>query len=282
VFSVSTRLIVLCVVVAVASTLVASVQAGSAGAALRPILIVTGSKMNQIRDDDPDLAAYHFDRKRAYAIGNEFERQNQVPSGYRARPTLKYESFRRFRADVRNRRIARSIEVVIYDPENWEETPYQEKRDPKRFMGLFARLAREHDYRAIVSPARDLVSVPYALCHQRSGESLDDAFLRCRIPAAAARHANAYKVQAQVHEDDPGAYRRFVSRARRQARKANPRVAILSNLATSPADYVATAEMLWSAHEAVDDLVVGHQLNINTTELTIAESFLRMMRDAGE
>lgn len=238
--------------------------------------------MNQIRDDDPNLAAYHFDRRRAYAIGNEFGRQNQVPSGYRATPTLKYESYRRFRADVRNRRIKRSIKVVIYDPENWEATPRREKRDPKRYMGLFARLARERGYYAITSPARDLVSVPYARCHQRSGESLGHAFLRCRIPAAAARHARAYKVQAQVYEDDPAAYRRFVSRSRRQARRANPRVVVLSNLATSPADYVATAEMLWSAHEAVDHLVAGHQLNINTSELPIAEDFLRMMRDAGE
>jgi len=238
--------------------------------------------MNQIRDDDPALAAYHFDRQRAYAIGNEFGRQNQVPSGYRATPTLKYESYRRFRADVTNGRIARAIKVVIYDPENWSETPYREKRDPRRYLGLFARLARAHGYYAITSPARDLVSVRYALCHKRSGESMGDAFLRCRIPAAAGRHANAYKVQAQVYENDPAAYRRFISRARRQARGANPRVVILSNLATSPADYVATAEMLWSAHEAVDDLVAGHQLNVNTSELSIAEDFLRMMRAAGE
>ena len=281
-YLVPTRLITLCVAATVASTLVSSVQAGPAGAAPRPILIVTGSKMSQIRDDDPDLAAYHFDRRRAYAIGNEFDRQNQVPSGYRATPTLKYESYRRFRADVRNGRIERAIEVVIYDPENWEETPDREKRDPKRYLGLFARLARAHGYYTITSPARDLVSVSDALCHQQSGESMGDAFLRCRIPAAAARHANAYKVQAQVYEDDPAAYRSFISRARRQARRANPRVVILSNLATSPADYVATAEMLWSAHEAVQDLIAGHQLNVNTSDLPIAEDFLRMMRDAGE
>jgi hypothetical protein len=282
VFIVSTRLIVYCVVALVASMLASSVHAGPAAAAPRAMLIVTGSKMNQIRDDDPDLAAYHFDRPRAYAIGNEFARQNQVPSGYRATPTLKYESYRRFRADVRSRRIKRAIKVVIYDPENWEETPYWEKRNPKRYLRLFARLARSRGYYAITSPARDLVSVPHALCRQRSGESLGDAFLRCRIPAAAARYANAFKVQAQVYEDDPDAYRSFVSRSRRQARRANPRVVILSNLATSPADYVATAEMLWSAHEAVDGLVAGHQLNINTSELPIAEDFLRMMRAAGE
>ena len=238
--------------------------------------------MSQIQDDDPELAAYHFDRPRAFAIGNEFGRQNQVPSGFRAKPTLKYESFSRFRADLTNGRIAESIKVVIYDPENWSETPVREKRDPKRYLERFARLARAHGYYAITSPARDLVSFPGAPCRTQSGESLGDAFLRCRIPAAAARYASAYKVQAQVYENDPAAYRNFISRARRQARRANPKVVVLSNLATSPADYVATAEMLWSAHEAVLDLVVGHQLNINTSELPIAEDFLRMMRAAGE
>lgn len=238
--------------------------------------------MSQIREDDPALADYHFDRRGAYAIGNEFGRQNQVPSGYLATPTLKYESYRRFHADVLNHRIVRAIRVVIYDPENWPNTPYLEKRNPNRYLRLFARFARAHGYYAITSPGRDLVTVPYALCRRRSGESMGSAFLRCRIPAAGARYANAFKVQAQVYEDDPAAYRSFVFRCRRQARAANLNVVVLSNLATSPANYIATADMLWAAHEAVHDLVAGHQLNINTEEIGIAEDFLRKLRDAGE
>lgn len=243
--------------------------------------IVTGSKMNQLRRRDPSLASHFFNQQSSYAIGNEFGRQNQVPTGFAATPTLKYESYARFRADVERRAIDPSVKAVIYDPENWSDTPYPEKRDPKTYLRRFSQLARRHGYYVITTPARDLVTVPQASCRKRGGESMGAAFIRCGIAAAAAQYAHAYKVQAQVYENAPATYRWFVTRAGRQARAANRAVVLLSNLATSPAGYVATPEMLWQAHNAVADVVAGHQLNINSRELAVAQEFLQRMRAAG-
>jgi hypothetical protein len=243
--------------------------------------IVAGYQLGPMSRDDATLARYFFGRRVSYVIGKASGTQNQVPRDYRAIATLKYKSFLQFKRDAYSHRIDRAVRAVIYDPENWGDTPAAEKEDPSRYLRLFASLARRLGYYAITSPGRDLVTAPGAACRRRPREGTGAAFLRCRIPAAAARYANAFKVQAQIYENDPAKYRSFVQAAMRQARAANPKVLVLSNLATSPGDYVATADMLWAAHQAVARLVAGHQLNWNSEELGIAKEFLLRARAAG-
>lgn len=242
--------------------------------------VMTGSNIAKIYADDASLAAYLFDTRRAYAVGNEDGVQNQVIPNFASTATLKYESYARFHEDVQNGRIGASIGAVIYDPEAWPATPFAEKRDPKRYMRQFARLARRHGYFVINAPSRDLVGVRLAYCRKRPRETRSRAYLRCGIAAEGARHADAFAIQAQVHEHDPATYRWFVKAARAQARAANPNVIVLSNLATSPFDYVATPQMLWDAFDAVDDLVDGHVMTINAPERGVAEAFFRMIRAA--
>jgi hypothetical protein len=239
---------------------------------------VTGWNMEQIRDRDEGLAAYFFDTPLAFATGNEDGRQNQVPEGYSALPTLKYESYARFRRDVRRGLLDPSIKVVSYNPENWNATPYRERKDPATYMSRFAELARSKGYFVFTAPSRDLMNVKAAECSSRAGETLSEAFLRCRMPESAARHADGYRVQAQVLENDPITYRLFVNEAAAQARAANPSVTILSNLSTSPFDYVATSQMLFDACTSVRDLVDGHYLSINSSELDVAVAFLEMVK----
>jgi hypothetical protein len=244
--------------------------------------ILTGSNVSEISANDPSLARYHFDTERAFVLGNEDRIQNLVISGYLSTPTLKYESYTRFRSDVENGRIDPSITAVMYDPELWPLTPHAEKRDPKRYLRQFATLAHAHGYKVITGPSRDLMNAPFAYCRKRSQETLSRAYIRCRIAAEAARYADAFTVQAQVHENDPRAYRWFVNAAAKQARAANAGIVLLSNLATSPFGFVATPGMLMRAHSAVDDIVAGHTLTINAGEYEIAEEFLRRLRAADE
>jgi hypothetical protein len=239
---------------------------------------VTGWNMEQIRDRDDGLAAFFFDTPLAFATGNEDGRQNQVPESYSALPTLKYESYARFRRDVRRRLIRPSIRVVSYNPENWNATPYRERKDPPTYMRLFAKLANSKGYFVFTAPSRDLMNVKAAVCSSREGETLSEAFLRCRMPEFAARHADGYRIQAQVLENDPITYREFVNEAAAQARAANPSVTILSNLSSSPYDYVATSQMLFDACASVRDLVDGHYLSVNSSELDVAVAFLEMVR----
>lgn len=243
--------------------------------------IATGSNVNKIMKSDPELAAYHFDTSLAYVTGNEDGRHNQVPEGLASIPTLKYESYARFRSDVLNGRIDGSIKAVAYDPEKWSDTPLRERKDPRRYLRLFSQLAQRRGYHVITTPSRDLMAVPGAACGKRKGERLSEAFIRCNVAGAAARYADTYQVQSQVHENQPATYRWFVRRTGQQARAANPDVVFLSGLATSPWNFVATAQMLFDAHDAVDDLVAGHYFTINSSELPIAQEFLRMVQEAG-
>jgi hypothetical protein len=242
--------------------------------------MLADSSIKKICAEDPGLAAYFFDTKRALAIWNEEGNRYQRPCGYAARRAVKYESYARFRADVLRGNITRSVKTVIYDPENWSMTPDAERRNPKTYFRRFWKVANRRGYDVMQSPARDLMQVKGAACRQRSGENLSHAFLRCGIAATAARYADIYKVQAQVLEDNPARYRAFVKSTRRQAIAAKPSVRFMSNLATSPYNYVATAQMLLDAHNAVKDLVSGHFLTINGAEFEIAMDFLRMVRDA--
>lgn len=243
---------------------------------------VTGWNMHQIRDLDDSLADYFFDTRLAYATGNENGRQNQVPDGYAALPTLKYESYARFRKDVRRQLIDPSIQVVAYNPESWSRTPAREKKDPPTYMKLFAELAKSEGYFVFTAPSRDLMSMHGAVCSKRVGETLSEAFLRCRMAKHAARYADGYRIQAQVHENDQAMYRWFVEKAAKQARAANPSVIFLSNLSTSPSNYVATAQMLFDARQSVEDLVDGHYLSINSSELDVAVAFLEMVKSEDE
>jgi hypothetical protein len=242
----------------------------------------TGSTMSRIEMRDASLAEDLFDNRHALAIGDEDGVQNQVIPGYASMPALKYESYARFHSDIQDGRIHSSITTVLYDPEAWPATPNAERRDPKRYLRQFAKLAHRHGYVVINTPSRDLMNLRFAYCRKRRGETLSDAYLRCEIAAEAARDADGLVIQSQADERDSQRYRRFVEAAAAQARAANPNVIVLSALATSPSGIRVTARTLRAAHDAVDDLVDGHLLTVNANEDEIAADFLTMVRAAEE
>lgn len=243
--------------------------------------MVTGWNMHLIQQQDAELAQYFFDAPSAYATGNEQGTQNQVLTGYGTTATLKYESYETFASDVAKGAVDPSIRAVAYDPEKWSRTPLVEQHDPATYMRLFAELAYAHGYSAIMTPARDLMAVSGAVCGQRSGETLSDAFLRCDIAGAAARYADVYQIQSQVLEADPSAFRAFVQAAADQAVLANPRILVMGGLSTT-AVTGATAQMLFNAWSSVRGVVAGHYMTIDSASVnTLAVPFFRMVKAAG-
>jgi hypothetical protein len=85
----------------------------------------------------------------------------------------------------------------MHDPEGWEATPLEERRDPATFIGRFARLARPLCVFVIVTPHPGLVEVPGSRWARTDGESREEAYLRSGITAEAARHADACEIQVQ-------------------------------------------------------------------------------------
>jgi len=218
------------------------------------------------------------------ATGNEFGDQTQVPSGYGALATLKYESFAKFKSDVSAGRIDPTVKVVVYDPENWADTPEQERKDPGRYLAMFRDLAKSRGYVYGAAPSRDIVTVSGGLCTRRSGERISDAFLRCRIAEKAAACSSTgvcpdiYQAQSQVHESDPAMFRWFLEQTRAQARAVNGNVTFHGGISTSPYRTVATAEMLYTAHQAAKALVQGYYFTVNGGEEDVARAFLARLR----
>ncbi len=91
---------------------------------------------------------------------------------------LDYTSYAQFSSDIASGAITYPYKWVMYDPEEWSQTPASEQQDPVRYMELFGTLAHAHGLKAIEAPAMDLCSVASAGCRART-------WLRCRIEAAA-------------------------------------------------------------------------------------------------
>lgn len=281
----TTRTVMLPLALALAVTLWVS-QLGDAAKASdtekrsHAIWITAGWSLSHLDTAAPRASRYAFDNPRAIVLGNEDASQNQVPPDYASLPMLKYESFARFRDDLLGGHIDPTIAIVGYDPENWPLTPLKERQNPIAYMTKFAKLAHSYDYTVFESPARDLMLTPGAHCSCKSGERLSHAYLRCGLAEAAALSGEIIDIQSQRLERDEYPFTRFVARAMKQARAANPSVVVLAGLSTSPG-YVATNHEMISAWSGIRKLVDGGYLTINATDMPTAVAFFRSVRSRG-
>ena len=186
---------------------------------------------------------------------------------------LAWSSERRFAAQLAAGEIPSSVRVVLYDPEGWLATPAAERRAPIPAMLTFGALARAHGYLPVITPHPSLMAVHGAVCAPMAGESVETAYLRCGIQAAAARAADIVEVQAQYLETDPAAYAAFVAAAAGQAREANPNVLVLSGISTT---FTENPDVLEAAWRSVHGVVDGHYLNVpQGLRPSVAISFAR-------
>ncbi len=213
---------------------------GPSAARAQPLVeALTGSNINRLVAGHPRLRSF-FNHRRVYPLGNPQGDQLQARGVPRATPTLIYHSYARFTADVAAGRIDPRIQAVAYDPERWRLTPSTEQRSPAAYMQLFGALARAHGLRVIETPARDLMEVGAAACHAAPGERLTHAYLRCGLPAEAARDSDIIEVQSQVVEFSLRRFGNLLAAAGAQARAANPRVIVLAGVSTRPPSGAAT------------------------------------------
>jgi len=175
-----------------------------------------------------------------------------------------YRSYEAFASDLSAGRIPQAISAIAYDPEMWSYTPLAEQQNPARYMQLFITAAKTHGYLAVMAPARDLMMVSGAVCGKRQGETLDQAFLRCQLPTAAAG-ADVLDLQAQAEELTPATYSWFVSAAASQVRAADAQITVVAELSTTPATGTASAAQLVTAAKAVSTVVSGYWLTANSS-----------------
>lgn len=247
--------------------LVLSLDAGSAApvAAAPQMWVLTANTARVVASLDPTLAGRILTGPEVYAVGGWPD----------AVPAVGWASYSAFARDVETGVIPDEIRAVMYDPERWDATPLQEQQLPALYMEAFAELAHAQGYEVILTPHPNLTSVPGAACPQLPAEAVQDAFLRCGIPAAAAAVADILDVQAQALEADPARYREVVTAASRQARAANPEIAVVAQLATP---FATEPTVLFAAWRSVDEVVDGNYLGIPHGERAeVAVEFLRFL-----
>ncbi len=231
-----------------------------------PVFITTEDNMSELYRIDPRVAEELLDTPVSYGLG----------TWSRSVPSLAWANEAEFAAEVREGRIPRGIQAVMYDPERWQATPLDEQIDPGKYMRRFALLAHRHGYYVIITPHPGLVDVPGAVCQRVQGETREEAYLRCGIAAAAARFADAYETQAQYLEDDVRAYRSFVAAATSQAERANGAIVTLSGLSTG---FTHSPQVLFHAYRSVEGIVDGHYLSLAGDRPQEAARFLELVAD---
>jgi hypothetical protein len=236
--------------------------------------IATGWNIHLLGQADRATAAHFFDTPASFGTGPRPAR-NPVPGGYAATPTLRYASYAQFAADIAAGAISYPYPAVLYDPEDWPQTPPSERRDPAAHMTMFARLAHAHGFYVIQAPDLDLGNAGDAACAKRQGETLDQWYIRHRIAGTAAACADAVVIQSQVRTTDLSAYQWLVSTAREHALAANPGVTVLAELSTNYGD---PGQMAAAARSVEVD---GFYVTMTSPAIPRANAFFKEMLAAG-
>jgi hypothetical protein len=251
----------------------------------------------------PTVAAEFYDRPDSYGW------IWAIPDGWSTTPYVNYGSYARFAADLQNGTVPH-VQMLMYDPELWYVdrrtgtpsshhggphqgspaqpehelqqgernpaqivTPLAEQQHPDVYLPKFVDLAHANGYSVIEAPGVNLVNVPGADCRRRDGEIAIAAFLRCGL-AGAAGTADAIDIQFQQEECSTPLYRRDVYAARRQARAANPDIAVLSGLTTGWCR--PTGNQIFAAEEAVRNFTDGHFLAIGNAAMPAVNFLSRL------
>jgi hypothetical protein len=229
-----------------------------------PIIVLNSSILHSVLAEHGQLAGTFEDRMTFLATPASAPAQVPTLAGT-VKNTLIYTSFHQFVRDLAESRLPHSVHAVLYDIEKWPATPRYEQQQPLVYMRRFSALARAHGLLPILAPARDLTLVTGGSCLKRGSENLSEAYIRCGL-ATADQGAAALVVQSQAEEFNPAAFRRFLSMVARQARAANPRIAVLAQLATAPLGQAASVPQLVAAARSVHGLVQGYSLTARNVD----------------
>jgi hypothetical protein len=259
-----------------ALTVLASLASGSAGAATAPRnWIGTGWNVHLAYQANTATTKHFFNAATSYGTGPSND-ASPVTDGLSSSATMYYSSYAQFQADLSSGAITYPYKWVMYDPEGWANTPAAEQKDPVKYLGLFASLAHSRGYKVIETPARDLGNVA-TICplNTRTGENLDQWYVRCKIAAGAA-NADVYVLQDQVNTTNIPEYQWLFNQARAQAIAANPAVLVDAEVSTNYGDANDMAAAAQSVPKAN-----GFYVSMTSPSIAEAGDFFDTMQAAG-
>jgi hypothetical protein len=242
--------------------------------------VISGEDLAALRVGNAGLARRFFDNSETFVAGSP-GLQDAVPRGYRSIPTVTYSSLHKFEADIHRGTIDPRIAAVIYDPEDWAQTPASERIAPVAAMHRFTQLTARWGYGPILAPGRDL-ALSGGSCEKRQGERLDQAFLRCGL-TSGAEDAEMFVVQAAPVELSLDHLHALLRGSRRQLDRRDPEVQVLASLSTKPPGVergVWPIDLVRAAHLELRHFP-GIMFNIAAADTDLAASFLRDLEREG-
>ncbi len=219
---------------------------GVASAATKPAWMMTASNVQSLSQVDSATAAHFFNTSTAYGAGASLVK-TPVQAGYATTPVLNYTSYAQFSSDISSGAITYPYKWVMYDPEDWSQTPVNEQQDPVKYMELFGQLAHAHGLKVIEAPAMDLCSVSGTSYPRLSGETCSAWFSRVNIAGAGATDGDIFVLQDESNTTNLSQYDSLYTTAASQARAANSAVKVYSEVSTAN----GTAAQMASAAQSI-------------------------------
>jgi hypothetical protein len=204
--------------------------AGPAAAATKPAWSTTAGNVQSMSRQDASTTSYFFNTSTAYGAGASLVK-TPVQARYATTPVLSYTSYARFSSAILSGAIRYPYKWVMYDPENWSQTPVSERRAPVEYMTLFGLLAHAHGLKVIQAPALDLGAVAGSALPRRRGESVDQWYVRVNIAGAAAAAGDIFQMQDESNTTG-GQYATMFNTTESQARAANSKVRVFAEVST--------------------------------------------------
>jgi hypothetical protein len=248
--------------------------AGPAGAATKPVWSMTAGNVQSMSRTDTRTTSYFFNTPTAYGAGASLVK-TPIQVRYATTPVLSYTSYARFASDIRSGAIHYHYKWVMYDPENWAQTPVDERQNPVKYMALFGQLAHTKGLKVIQAPALDLGAVPGSVLPRHRGESVDQWFIRVNLAGAGSAAGDIFLLQDESNTTlGGGEYASMFNTTEGQARAANSTVRVFSEVSTVN----GTAAQMATAAKSIspDGFYVAAAGRIAQTL-----QFFRLMKTAG-
>jgi hypothetical protein len=236
--------------------------------------IATGWNIHLLAQANPATATHFFNVPSSYGVGANLT-ASSIPAGFATTPVLQYTSYAQFASDVQARAITYPYRWILYDPEDWSQTPLNEQQDPGTYLRLFAQLAHVHGYQVIEAPARNLGLVAGSACPKLSTETLDQWYVRCNIAGITAAYSDIYLLQDEANTANLNEYDWLFSQALAQASTTNPLITMDSEVSTN----FGTAAQMTAAAQSVN--ADGFYVGIPDGAVNQATQFFQNMQIAG-
>jgi hypothetical protein len=205
--------------------------AAPASAASQPGWILGAGTLAGVTAQSPAIASQLLNTPNTYGTGSSLT-ADPIQPGLASTPVLSYTSYAQFASDLQNGNISFPYQWVIYDPEEWSQTPLAEQQDPIKYMTLFGQLAHAHGLKVIMAPAMDLAYVQGSVIPRLPRESGPSWYVRVNIAGAAAAAGDIVTVQGESQIANLTTYDWLYNSAAAQARAANPNVQVFAEVST--------------------------------------------------